>query len=128
MAMSKNRLRPRQVKQRRRLVAQSLGVEPLELRQLLATIVVNTELDESDPLNNTVSLREAIQLNNGTLSVGSLSAAAQGLVIGTPNGVARDSILFGIPGVGLHTIALGSELPAITHPAFVDGYSQSGSA
>lgn len=35
-----------------------------------------------------------------------------------------DSIVFGIPGDGPHSIRALSELPAITAPLFIDGYSQ----
>jgi titin len=39
-----------------------------------------------------------------------------------------DSILFKLPGTGLHTIAVASPLPALTDPAgtLIDGYSQDG--
>src|SRR5262245_46426682 len=127
MAMNNLRSRPRKARLPRRLLARPLAVEVLENRQLLATITVNTEVDENNPANATISLREAIEINNGTLPVASLSAAAQTLVSGSPNTFAPDTILFGIAGATLHTIALGSALPVITHPVFVDGYSQAGS-
>ncbi|NOZ04196.1 MAG: T9SS type A sorting domain-containing protein [FCB group bacterium] len=37
-------------------------------------------------------------------------------------------IKFDIPGTGPHTIQLSSYLPALTKPAFIDGYSQPGSS
>jgi hypothetical protein len=90
-----------------------LLVEPLELRATPATIIVNTLTDEntfggSDP---TLSLREAIELVNGTLAVASLSPAEQALVTGTPHvpNVA-DSVQFRVTG----TINLASALPDIT--------------
>jgi hypothetical protein len=39
-----------------------------------------------------------------------------------------DTIAFDIPGSGVHTIAPGSVLPAITDPIFIDGYTQLGSS
>jgi hypothetical protein len=40
----------------------------------------------------------------------------------------NDQIVFAIPGVGVHTIALASPLPTITEPVIIDGFSQPGSA
>ena len=40
---------------------------------------------------------------------------------------AADTIEFAIPGDGVHTIQPLTELPAITHPVFINGYSQPGS-
>ncbi len=37
-----------------------------------------------------------------------------------------DIIAFAIPGSGVHTLAPGSVLPAITDPVVIDGYTQSG--
>src|SRR5260221_13899653 len=39
-----------------------------------------------------------------------------------------DTIVFAIPGSGLHTIAPASNLPAIVEGVFIDGYSQAGSS
>lgn len=39
-----------------------------------------------------------------------------------------DTIIFSIPGAGLHTIAPGSALPSITDPVIIDGYTQPGSS
>src|SRR5262249_49126367 len=58
------------------------------------SIVVNTTADNSDPTTdtNTLSLREAIALIDGTLSLTSLSAAQKKLI--TSTGLAPDSITF----------------------------------
>jgi len=98
----------------------------MEPRTLLASIVVNTALDENDPANATLSLREAIELTNGSLQKTELSTFAQGLVDGQPSTVAQDFISFAIPGIGVRTIALTAALPAITHPVNIEGYTQSG--
>lgn len=39
-----------------------------------------------------------------------------------------DSILFNIPGGGVHTITPATDLPTITGPVLIDGYSQPGTA
>ena len=38
----------------------------------------------------------------------------------------KDTINFAIPGAGPHTISPGSQLPFITKPVIIDGYTQSG--
>jgi CSLREA domain-containing protein len=43
-----------------------------------------------------------------------------------PNGVGPDRIHFNIPGAGVHTIAPGSALPAVTDSVVIDGYTQPG--
>jgi myo-inositol catabolism protein IolC len=45
---------------------QRVQIEALEHRQLLATITVNTAVDNSAP-DTTLSLRQAIEVSNGTL-------------------------------------------------------------
>ncbi|WP_406695704.1 Calx-beta domain-containing protein [Singulisphaera sp. Ch08] len=127
--MSQNRLRSPFARDRhRRAVALPLQVEAMERRQLLATIIVTTALDENNPADLTISLREAISLTNGTLAVADLNPLVQSQVIGTPSTSAQDSIEFAIPGIGLQTIFPTSALPAITHPVNINGYGQSGAA
>src|SRR5262249_37327285 len=75
------------------------------------------------------SLREAIELTNGTLKVSDLSLTAKDLVSGKPNGEAPDSIEVVIPSLGeIQTILPTSPLPAITHPVILDGYNQNEAA
>jgi hypothetical protein len=100
--------------------------EILEGRQLLSTILVNTtgDADGADG-SSTLSLRQAIEISNGTLAIGSLSTDQAALVSGslsTPN-----TIDFAIPGTGPFTISPSSPLPAIANPVTIDGYSQPGS-
>jgi CSLREA domain-containing protein len=57
---------------RNRKVARVLRVELLEPRQLLATITVNATVDTTTP-DASLSLREAIEVSNGTLALTSLS-------------------------------------------------------
>ena len=45
------------------------------------------------------------------------------------NGLAgADTVVFAIPGAGVHTITLASVLPPITGPVVIDGYTQPGSS
>jgi hypothetical protein len=111
-----------------------MQVEVLEDRQLLATITVNATADDSTA-DATLSLREAIEVSNGTLAVSSLSTQEQAQVSGTVGNT--NTIDFNIPttdpgydpATGVWTIAPSTELPAIsTNAAIIDGYSQPGSS
>jgi hypothetical protein len=108
-----------------------MRVEMLEDRQLLATIIVNTAADDATPGGATLSLREAIEVSDGTLAVSSLSTQEQALVTGAVG--ASNTIGFNIPttdsgynaATGVWTIALQSALPKIsTNAAIINGYSQ----
>jgi hypothetical protein len=101
------------------------STEILERRELLATIIVNSagDADGADG-GTTLSLRQAIEVSNGTLAISSLTPTQAGLVTGalsTPN-----TIDFAIPGTGPFTIMPGTALPTITTPVVIDGYSQPG--
>jgi len=101
-----------------------LFVERMEDRCLLATIVVNTALDSAISNDGDISLREAIHLTNGTLTVAQLDPISSSRINGVPGGSVRDEIVFNIPSLGLATISLNSPLPAITHSVWIEGYSQ----
>ena len=103
-------------------------VEALEGRALLSTIIVDTALDENDPTDGTLSLREAIEVSNGTLPVSSLSAAEQSLVIGALAFPSPNTIVFSIPSGQPTVVTLASALPVITAPVSITGYTQSGAA
>ena len=76
-----------------------LRFDALEVRQLLATFaVLNTNDSGPD------SLRQAMLDANGA--------------------VAASTIVFNIPGAGVHTIVPLSALPTITAPVTIDGYTQ----
>jgi uncharacterized repeat protein (TIGR01451 family) len=103
-----------------------LRLERLEDRRLLATLTVNTVSDSDNAADPTLSLREAIEVSNGMLSVAALSPAAQLQVHGalaTPNTVA-----FAIPGSGVQTIHPTTDLPMITAPVIIDGDTQPGAS
>jgi uncharacterized repeat protein (TIGR01451 family) len=98
----------------------------LERRALLAlTITVNTATDENSN-DSTLSLREAIEVANGTLAVSSLSAQEQLQV--TTNQASQNLIAFKISGSGVHTITLATPLPAITSSVTIDGDTQPGAS
>ena len=80
-------------------------IDRLEDRTMLSTMLVST-IDDSGP----GSLRQAILDNNADSA-----------------NTAADTIDFNIPGTGVQTIQPLSELPAVTHPVVIDGYSQPGS-
>jgi hypothetical protein len=103
---------------RRRLV-----FERLESRRLLATLTVNTALDENVP-DATLSLREAIEVVNGTLATSALSPQEMAQITGPST--TPDTIAFDIPGTGTQTIQLGSPLPALAQPVTIDGTTQPG--
>jgi len=76
----------------------------LETRCVLSTLTVKNAND-----SGTDSLRDVIaRVNNDTAN---------------PN---PDTIAFAIPGTGVQTISLLSDLPAIIHPVLVNGASQAG--
>ena len=110
-------------------------LEVLEDRQLLATITVNTTADGTAAAS-TLSLREAIEVSNGTLSVSSLSTQQQAQVSGAVGNT--NTIDFNIPttdqgynaATGVWTIAVEENpLPTIsTNAAIINGYSQPGSS
>jgi hypothetical protein len=106
---------------RRRAAARRSSCECLEGRLLPATLVVNTTADDIT-VDDTLSLREAIEISNGTLGLADLSASEQAQVSGDlsqPN-----TIDFAIPRTGVPIIIPLSALPEITHPVTIDGTSQ----
>jgi len=109
-SQSTNVLIPAHRRPRHRAVRPAL--ESIEARTLLSTFIVTTAADNGDDTNPVAgSLREAIIENNADT--------------GNP-GV--DTIDFNIPGSGLQVIQPQSQLPIITHPVDIDGYTQPGYA
>src|SRR5262245_46890360 len=110
----------------------NMQLEVLEDRQLLATITVNTTADDT-AADATLSLREAIEVSDGTLPVSSLSNQEQAQVSGAVG--ATNTIDFHIPttdpgynpATGVWTIKPQSALPTIsTNAVIIDGYTQPG--
>lgn len=96
-----------------------------------AKITVNSAADGLPQPDSELTLREAIELTNGTLSFFDLSAVEQQLVVMT--GQSRSEIRFDLP-MGQTTIELEGVLPAIAQPNLTldgttqPGYSPNGSA
>ena len=113
-----------------------LSIEQLEPRSLLAAVItVNTAADENTR-DASLSLREAILVNNRTLAVSSLTPAEQAQVSGV-TGDDADRINFNIPATdpgrnpttGVFTITpTTSPLPNITETVTIDGYTQPGAS
>src|SRR4051794_16610466 len=61
------------------------AIEHLESRTLLATIMVTSASDRAFASDNDLTLRDAIRLVNGNLTMDQLSAAQRSLVDGTPD-------------------------------------------
>ena len=101
-------------------------LERLEERRLLVTIVVNTTGDGNDPTAGTLSLREAIEISNGSLAISALSPQAQTQVSGAL--ASSNTIDFAIASSNgaPSAILLASPLPAITNPVVIDGYTEPG--
>src|SRR5262249_30620221 len=111
----------------------AMQVELLEDRQLLSLITVNTTADDATA-DATLSLREAIEISDGTLPISSLSKQEQAQVSGDV--ASNNMIMFNIPTTdsgydpttGVWTIQVHSELPAITtNAANINGFTQPGS-
>jgi outer membrane protein OmpA-like peptidoglycan-associated protein len=94
-------------------------------------VVVNSNQDGDVRADEQLTLREAIELVNGRLSVGQLSSAEKALVQPLSEGGSR--IEFNLPA-NATTILLEKELPALASPGLVvdgstqPGYNASGSA
>jgi uncharacterized repeat protein (TIGR01451 family)/CSLREA domain-containing protein len=118
------RTRSTRPRPRTRSAFRRYGLESLEDRRLLATITVNTTADENNQTDATLSLREAIEVSNGTLAVSSLSPQEKLQVSGALS--SPNTIAFDIPGSGVQTISPATDLPAITASVIIDGYTQPG--
>ena len=82
-----------------------------------ADIVVNSAADE-DTMNSSCSLREAIMAVNAQADHNGCTYSVPALTV--------PKITFAITGTGVHTITLGTDLPSIVRPVFVDATTQTG--
>jgi CSLREA domain-containing protein len=85
------------------------------------TITVNSSSDTISD-DSTCTLREAILSANTNTPSGEMPGEC---AAGFPG---HDTILFDIPGAGVHTIQPTSAFPVITEPLTIDGYSQPGTS
>jgi uncharacterized repeat protein (TIGR01451 family) len=93
-------------------------LEQLEDRTTPATITV-TGTGDTIAVDGAVTLREAIQSIDQGSDVNSDVTAHRTGTYGT-----NDTIVFNIPGTGVHTINITSALPAITRTMLIDGTTQ----
>src|SRR4051812_28950970 len=56
------------------------------------------------------------------------SGSLRQAIVDANNHAGADTIAFNIPGTGVRTIALLTELPAITGPVTIDGYTEPGTS
>ncbi|MEO0532860.1 MAG: OmpA family protein [Cyanobacteria bacterium P01_A01_bin.123] len=87
-------------------------------------VTVNSDLDGPVTADGILTLREAIELANGTLTPAALSPAEQALIAPSPTGAPQ--IQFNLP-LAQTTIAVETLLPAIETPnTLIDGTTQPG--
>src|SRR5262249_8073472 len=93
------------------------ALDTLETREVPAIITVTSTGDDI-AMDGSITLREALTAANTNAPSGDAAAGDAGL----------DTILFNIAGAPgtVHTIKPTGELPIITEPVFINGYSQLG--
>ncbi len=94
----------------------------------MAAVMTVNSTQENNVRDNFLTLRESILLSNRTLTVATLSAAEQAQVSGIPTATDTDTIAFNIPAAGVQSITPTSQLPALTDPAIIDGFTQPGAS
>ncbi|HSH39386.1 MAG TPA: hypothetical protein VK993_11425 [Chthoniobacterales bacterium] len=75
-------------------------------------------------LTGTAAAADFVVTNTQDNGPGSLRQA----ILDANESAGADRIVFNIPGAGVHTIGVGSGLPAITDPVTIDGYTQPGAS
>ena len=111
----------------------TVRVVPTVSGLLTNTAAVTAVEPDTIPANNVATATTTVTIPNSTFTVtttedsgpGSLRAAM--LAANASTGT-LDTIVFGIPGAGPHSIALANFLPTITDPLYIDGTSQPGYA
>src|SRR3954453_22763610 len=99
-----------------------LAVETLEIRRLLATIVV-TGTGDTVATDGVVTLREAITSANTDTDV---NADVTSQRSGTYLAFGADEVGFNIAGSGVQTITPTIALPIISEPLIINGATQPG--
>jgi parallel beta-helix repeat protein len=111
---------------RLRAAASVVRLEALEARRLFAVVTVNSVAD-TDARDTALTLREAINIVDGTDAYASLTTQEQAQINLTQPLGTNDTIDFNISASGLQTFYPTTQLPAITKAVTIDGYSQPGS-
>ena len=102
-------------------ITPALAQQPIESPSVSYTITVTSNQDTVIP-DDRLTLREAIELSNGTLNPTQLSPAERLQIMPSVNGSA---IRFNLP-TGQTTIALSRSLPDLTRSVTLDGTTQLG--
>ena len=110
------------------LIATTIGLgitpalaQPISQQPIAYTITVNSNQDTVTP-DDRLTLREAIELSNGTLNPTQLSPTERLQITPSVNG---STIRFNLP-TGQTTIVLTRSLPDLTRPVTLDGTTQPG--
>ena len=110
-------LRRKHISKRRPNYQSNVKLEILEHRRMLATFTVDTVSDMVSPRDGVTSLREAIQFANEAPNDPGEIDRIEFEIADDPNGAS-----------GLQTIRPRTELPSITDPVVIDGFTQPGSS
>jgi hypothetical protein len=86
-----------------------------------ATVTVNSTTDVSDGDTSSIAALIATPGPDGVISL-------REAIIAANNTAGADAISFNIPGPGVRTITPTSQLPTITSPVTIDGYTQPGAS
>ena len=100
MRFLRSRRRTRKARTGRSSAAWRRRLPPFELledRRLLAAVITVNSTADSDVRDDFLTLREALRLNNRTLSFAALSTAEKAQVVGTSTAADADTIQFNIP-------------------------------
>ena len=100
---------------------------------LLANAGVTGTTSDPNPANNAAFMQTAITAGASTLSVTNVNDGGPGslrlAILRANDDGPRDTIVFNIPGTGIHTIRPpASGLPGIGQPIIIDGTTQPGYA
>lgn len=89
-------------------------------------LIVNSNLDGEITPDSNLTLREAIEIVNGTLPLSQLTSAEKAQIVSPiANEKATNSITFNLPKIST-IIQLQKPLPAIQEPVIIDGTTQPG--
>jgi hypothetical protein len=104
----------------------SAGNRMMVLSLLVALMAVGLMLTAKPAHATTFTVDSSVDGGNGICSVG--GCTLREAIVNADNTPGADTINFNIGGTGVKTIFPTSELPQITDPVTIDGYSQPGSS
>jgi CSLREA domain-containing protein len=94
---------------------------------LVALVAAGLMLSAGPAHAKTFTVDSTVDPGNGTCSAAA-GCTLREAIVSANDAPGRDAIAFDIPGSGVRTIALSSDLPDITGPVTIDGYTQPGSS